>query len=397
MDEPESITAQRRLISLDAYRGLTMLTMASGGLGITRLAREAPDSVFLKHLALQFDHVPWRGCAFWDLIQPSFMFIVGVAMPFSYAHRQAKGDSWLKMFGHALYRSALLVFLGVFLASQGTRQPNFTFANVLAQIGLGYMVVFLLLNRPVALQVLAVLAVLVVDWALFAKYPLPDADFAWNSVGVSSKWDHLTGFDAHWDKNANFASHADEWFLNQFPRLDDKPFRFNEGGYTTLNFLPSIATMLLGVLAGQWLAAPTKRSPASKVPPLLVAGVLALVAGTALDAYHICPIVKRIWTPSWVIYSTGWALLQLALFFWIVEVQGFRRWAFPLLVVGANSIAIYMMAQLMKPFIRNTLRTWFGRQIFDGFYGPLKESVAVLFVMWLICYWMYRRKIFLKI
>jgi heparan-alpha-glucosaminide N-acetyltransferase len=396
MDEPESVSAQKRLISLDAYRGLTMLTMASGGLGLVKLAREDLSGNFLlETLAYQFDHTAWRGCSFWDLIQPSFMFIVGVAMPFSYAHRQAHGDSWLKMFGHAVYRAFVLVMLGVFLASQESKQTNFVFTNVLAQIGLGYLVVFLLLNRPVAIQVLAILAILVIDWLLFARYPVPGRSFSWQQVGVPIDWDHLTGFNAHWEKNSNIAARVDLWFLNQFPRAEGNPFRFNEGGYTTLNFLPSIATMLLGVLAGQWLS--TKRPSSDKVLPLFVAGAIGIVIGSMLDTYHLCPVVKRIWTPSWTVYSAGWALWQLALFYWIIEVRGFRRWAFPLLVVGANSIAMYMMSQLLKPWIRNTLKIHLGGQIAAGFYGPLKESLAILFVEWLICYWMYRRKIFLKI
>ena len=143
--------------------------------------------------------------------------------------------------------------------------------------------------------------------------------------------------------------------------------------------------------------------------------------GTALDQ-TVCPIVKRIWTPSWVIYSAGWTCWLLMLFYGLIDVAGFRRWSFPLVVVGANSIAMYMMAQLMKPFVGDSLRTHFGLawrtfatwgpvdafvhqhyythlnpKLFEGIYGPIFRSVAVLLVLWLICLWLYRRKIFVKI
>jgi heparan-alpha-glucosaminide N-acetyltransferase len=299
------------------------------------------------------------------------------------------------MFSHAVYRAIILVVLGVFLASNGSKQTSFIFTNVLAQIGLGYLFVFLLLNRPVALQVLAAVAILAADWAMFARHPVPPRQFAWSDVGVYANWEHLRGFDAHWEKNANIAATFDRWFLNLFPRPEDKPFQFNAGGYATLNFVPSIVTMLMGVLAGQWLG--TKRSPTDKVRHLLLAGALGIVLGSALDTYHICPSVKRLWTPSWTVYSGGWALLQLAMFYWVIDARGYRRWTFPLLVVGANSIAMYMMSQLMKPWILGTLKTHLGGQAFGGFYAPLKESLGILFVEWLVCYWMHRRKIFLKI
>ena len=169
-----------RLVSLDAYRGLTMLLMASGGLEIGRLVNKDPNFVhrfdsswfgkpwvmFWQTAATQLQHVAWTGCTVWDLIQPSFMFIVGVAMPFSYASRAARGDSWGRQFVHALIRSLILIALGIFLRSTHSGMTNFTFEDVLTQIGLGYLILFLLLSTPFAVQALALVAILGGYWFL---------------------------------------------------------------------------------------------------------------------------------------------------------------------------------------------------------------------------------------
>ncbi|MGP0068780.1 MAG: hypothetical protein ACLQGP_34915 [Isosphaeraceae bacterium] len=194
--------------------------------------------------------------------------------------------------------------------------------------------------------------------------------------------------------NANVAAAFDRWFLNLFPRPSDKPFVFNEGGYATLNFIPSMATMIFGVLAGELLR--SGRDRLAKLRDLLLAGAIGVSLGLVLDA-SVCPIVKRIWTPSWAIYSAGYACWMLAAFYAAIDLAGFRKWSFPLVVVGMNSIAIFLMAQLMKPFVASTLRTHLGADIFTGPYGPLLRASSTLLMFGMICFWMYRRKIFIKI
>jgi predicted acyltransferase len=394
---PERDSDSGRLMSLDAYRGFVMLAMASGG--ATMLAG-LPDSdgsgssVLIHFLRPQLDHVAWRGCSFWDLIQPSFMFMVGVAMPFSFARRTARGDNWWRMLGHALVRSLILVALAVFLASHGSRSTNYSFVNVLGQIGLGYTFVFLLLGKRPAVQLAAAAAILAGYWLLFALYPVPGTDFDAARYGANQPDLVMTGFFAHWNKNANAAAAFDRWFLNLFPHPPGKPFLFNDGGYATLNFVPSMATMILGVLAGELLR--SARARREKLRLLVVAGAVCAALGILLDA-QICPSIKRIWTPSWALYSSGWTFWMLAAFYAVIDVAGFRRWSLPLAVVGMNSIAIYLMAQLMKPFVAGSLRTHFGQDIFNGAYGSLLRGSATLLVFWLICFWLYRRKIFIKI
>jgi heparan-alpha-glucosaminide N-acetyltransferase len=394
---PPQNTDPGRLASVDAFRGFVMLAMVSGGIATFGcLSRIGDDeaSIPLELVLQQFDHVAWRGCVFWDLIQPSFMFLVGVSMPFSYSRRRARGDSWLRLFGHAVFRSLVLVALAVFLASNGSPHTNFSFTNVLGQIGLGYAFVFLVLGRPMGVQFAAAILILIADWLLFVLYPLPGPNFPQGLYGANEPQIIMNGLFAHWNKNANVAAAFDRCFLNLFPHPSDKPFLNNPGGYATLNFIPSIATMIFGVLAGELLMKAPGRISKSRV--LLFAGVIFWALGQMLDA-TVCPSVKRIWTPSWVIASTAWSCWMLAAFCWVIDVCKFKLWALPLIVVGMNSIAIYLMSQLMKPFVAASIRTHSDRSVFTGPYGPLVKGLSVLAVLWLICVWLYKRKIFIKI
>jgi heparan-alpha-glucosaminide N-acetyltransferase len=417
--EPSAVPMPRekpaRLISLDAYRGAIMLFMASGGLALPAVARHFPDSEVWRFLGFHTDHVPWVGCSLWDLIQPSFMFMVGVAMPYSIASRRAKGDAEIKIAAHVVYRAVFLVLLAIFLTSNWSKQTDFVFTNVLAQIGLGYAFLYLLLERGWRVQVAALAGILIGSWLLFLLWPLPSSDFDYGTVGWTADWQGLPGFFAHWDKNTNAAAKFDEWFLNLFPTAE--PFRFNKGGYQTLNFIPSLGTMILGLMAGEMLR--TNRSQWRKLGWLLAAGAVCLALGW-LAGEFVCPIVKRIWTPSWVLYSAGWTFVLLAGFFWIIDIQGWRRWAFPLVVVGMNSIAMYCMSQLMRSSINQGLVTHLGPLALptlahvvvpllalcnitvdpvwlNDTFGPSTQAATVLVLLWLICWWMYRRGVFLRI
>jgi heparan-alpha-glucosaminide N-acetyltransferase len=394
---PTTITRQsERLMSLDAYRGFVMLLMISAGLYASRVAKNFPDNALWQFFGYQTDHAPWRGCTLWDLIQPSFMFMVGVALPFSIANRQAAGQRFSKLVLHAIWRGLALVLLGVFLSSTGNKQTDWNFVIVLSQIGLGYPFLWMLAWTKPRTQFSVACAILVGYWALFALYPLPAAYFDWSKVGVPSDWQHLQGFAAHWEKNANAAAAFDQWFLNLFPR--EKPFVFNAGGYQTLNFIPSLATMIFGLLAGGLLRG--ERSGSEKFRRLIAYGLAALAIGFVLDLTGLCPNVKRIWTPTFAIFSTGWTCLMLAAFYGIIELRGYRRWAFPLMVAGMNSIALYCMSMLMKPFVRERVKIHFGQHVFEKFgtvYAPMIEMMCILVVLWLISFWMYRRKIFLRI
>lgn len=389
--------ARLRLTSLDTFRGVTMLFMASEILRIPEVARQFPDSAVARWMAANLDHVPWTGGGPWDLIQPAFMFMVGVALPFSIASRQARGDSFARMFRHSGFRAIVLIALGIFLRSQHRPQTYFTFEDVLTQIGLGYVFLFLLAWARPRTQALAAAAILVGYWAWFAFYPLPPPGFDTTTVGVSADWPHqLSGFAAHWNKNTNAAHWADVWFLNLFPR--ERPFAFNSGGYLTLNFVPSLGTMIFGLLAGGVLKG--EGDGRTKVRRLAFWGVSGIVIGLVIAGLGLCPIVKRIWTPTWTLVSTGWVVVFLAGYYYVIDLQGHRRWAYPFLVVGTNSIAMYVLVHVATDYLTRSWAIHLGRtpfQVFGPVFTPITIGAAVLAVFWLILAWMYRRGIVVKI
>jgi heparan-alpha-glucosaminide N-acetyltransferase len=371
-----------RNLAVDAYRGFVMLLMMAEVLQLSRVARALPGNGFWSWLAYNQSHVQWAGCSLHDTIQPGFSFLVGVALPYSIAARIAKGGKFRPLFLHALWRSLLLVALGVFLRSTRAPQTYFTFEDTLSQIGLGYPLLFLLAWRPPRWQWAALGVLLSGYWLAWALYPAQEPGF-------------YSGFLAHWNKGNNFGNAFDVWFLNLFPRV--QPFVQNNGGYLTLSYIPTLGTMILGLAAGRWLRAAV---PAIPMRRLLAAGAIGVAAGLLLHFTGICPVVKRIWTPAWTLFSGGLCFLFLAGFCWLTEVKGYRKWAFPLLVIGTNSIAAYVMAHLWGRFIQDSFRIHLGAQAFafcGSQYEPLLRGAAVLLVYWVLLFWMYRRKLFLKI
>jgi heparan-alpha-glucosaminide N-acetyltransferase len=404
----------QRLGSIDAYRGLVMFLMMAEVLRLSQVAARFPDSTLWKFLSFHQSHVAWAGCSLHDLIQPSFSFLVGVSLPYSIASREVKGQSRGGMVLHALWRAVVLVLLGVFLRSMGKSQTNWTFEDTLSQIGMGYVPLFLLGFTKQRWQWGALVAILVGYWGAFALHPLVPADFDYQKVGVPSDWPyHYSDLAAHWNKNSNLAWHLDTWFLNLFPRKS--PFTHNAGGYATLSFIPTLGTMILGLIAGGWL----KRdgSPWYKVGWFVLAGVVLLGLGLAahgsvqipgvkslenvsLTPCSLCPCVKRIWTPSWTLYSGGWCFLLLAAFYAVIDAGGVSSWSFPLRVIGANSIAAYVLAHGPDQFIRKSLDLHFGSNLFHLFgeaYVPLVAGATVLIIEWLILFWLYRQKIHIRI
>ncbi len=390
-----------------------MLLMAGEVLRFHAMAERFPGNGFWSFLAHHQEHAPWRGCTLHDLIQPSFSFLVGCALPWSIANRQARGQDSSGMWIHTLWRALALILLGIFLRSTHSKFTNFTFEDTLSQIGLGYVFLWALAWKSWRIQLASLLVLLFGYWAWFAFHPLPDAAFDPATVGVKPDWPHLMqGFAAHWNLNTHPAHHFDHWFLNLFPR--QKPWLFNGGGYVTLSFIPTLATMILGLLAGQWLR--RKDLPnLTRIGALTIAGLTSLGLGTLLDLTGVCPSVKRIWTPAWVLVSGGWCALLLAGFHLIADVRQWHRPMLPLVVVGMNSIFTYVIAHLWEGFFKanttNHLNTlllaWRGPGIFAegedawqilfGLHAPVAEGFVVLSLVWLCCLWLWRRRIFLRI
>lgn len=372
-----------------------MLLMMGEILKFYAVSQAYPGSLFWHVLAYNQTHVQWAGLGLHDMIQPSFTFLVGVALPYSVASRIRKEQSFGKQLLHTVWRSLLLIALGIFLRSTQSPQTNFTFEDTLTQIGLGYTFAFLLAYCRPKWQWTALGVILFGYWLAWALYPAPGPNFDYSAVGVPQDWHYnFTGFASHWNKNSNLGQAFDVWFLNLLPRASR--FNFNEGGYLTLSFIPTLGTMLLGLRAGEWFRSSAK-IPMKK---FLLAGLAFVVVGVLFHVTGICPIVKRIWTPSWTLFSGGICFFFLAAFSWLTEVKGYRKWAFPLVVVGMNSIAAYLIAHLWEDFIVNNLYINLGHRVFQILgtsLEPLLLGIAVMLIYWLLLFWMYRKHLFLRI
>jgi predicted acyltransferase len=348
-----------RLASLDAYRGFIMLLLVSHGFGLAVL-QHYPGWAWL---AGQVDHAAWEGCTFWDLIQPAFTFMVGMAMPFAFARRMAEGATGRDLFRHVAWRAVVLIALSNVSSNWGGRpRPVLQLINVLCQIAFGYVLCFLITRLRFTLQAGIAAAMLAGYWALFVLFPGPGGAFS---------------------KTGNIGAVIDLKLLG---------YNYN-GYYTTINSIGNAVTILFGCWAG--MLARTQKSHAARLRILLACAVAALVLGLALEPFN--PMVKRLWTASFTFFSAGWVVLMLAVFYWLVEVKQWRRWSFPFVIFGTNSIFIYCFSQVLRGWLDRGLRTFTGNFWYLGDLGAIPQNITVLAVMWLMCFWLYRRRIFFKI
>ena len=407
-----------RMTSVDVFRGGVMFLLIAEAFHFCRLAESSPQSRVATWLCYHQTHVPWRGLSLHDLIQPGFSFLVGTALAFSITRRRRRRQSTTGLLAHATWRAILLIFLGVFLRSMHREQTHWTFVDTLTQIGLGYLPLVVVALLPRKFAWLTVGVILVGYFLAFATMPTPKMGFDQTSLGVPADWPHWEdGFAAHWNKNTNFAAKFDRWFLNLFPRADE--FKFNAGGYTTLNWIPTLATMLLGLVGGRWLRDYAYRE-SEEVPiddgndvgeePLIepenraairlfIVGLACLILGYALDWSGVCISVKRIWTPSWVLVSGGWCFLILLVLHILSDRLGIKSIFFPLTVVGMNSIVAYVATWLLPDFIQKSIDIHLGglRDLFGEAWSTVLSGSSVVMLMWLLLYWLHRRKLYIKI
>lgn len=390
-----------RLVSLDAYRGIVMFLVCLRMMELDEVALHFPESAFWQFVGFHSSHVPWVGCSLNDVIHPSFVFLTGVSLVFSVAGRSRKGQSKWTMTLHALWRSVLLILLGIFLRSQGRPMTNWTFDETLTQTGLGYMLVFALAFAGSKLRWLAFALLMVGAWLFYALHPiLPHhADPAAFNTAVDWKHD-FAGFFAHWNHNRNAGWSLDLWLLNEFPR--PRPYVGYLGGYVTLNFVTTIATMILGLMAGSWLKQSREIDGGTTwvTRRFILTGIACLAVGLALHGLGICPLVKRLWTPAWVFFSGGLCFLILAFLYQVVDVRLLKRWAFPFVVLGMNSIAIYMMRHTLDGWLFENLERHVGLSVFQMFGAelqPVLMGACSVLILWSVIYWMHCKKLYLKI
>lgn len=355
---PESRPEAKRCLALDAFRGFIMVVLASRGFGFSGLQG---DPVW-GHVALWFDHVPWQGGVFWDMIQPAFMFMVGLAMPFALARRRELGATERDNFHHVLVRALRLIVLSqiIIWVSAGRIKPQLI--NVLSQIAFTYFLTYLIMRWRWRYQALAAVALLAGWTALLFAFPGPDGPF--------SRHDHIGLV------------------------VDRAIFHYDyDPAYSTLNFIASTVWTLSGAWVGGLLM--TSRSHARNLQRMAAGMILCFVAAFALRPW--IPFIKQLCTASFILYSLGWVLLMLIGFYVLTEVAGYRKWTFPLVVVGMNSIFIYFVSEVLFGWLDRALGVFTFHYNFIGKLAPVAQATTVLVAMWLMCLWLYRRRIFFKI
>lgn len=364
-----NLTDRKRLVSLDVFRGLTMFLLIAEAASVYHTLLEAnPEGTFLHGFFIQFTHHPWHGLRFWDLIQPFFMFIVGVAMPFSLNKRMTVAGDRGKVTRHILKRCLLLFLFGTGLHCVYAGELVFELWNVLTQLSFTILVTYFLLDKSWKVQLGVSISLLALTELLYRLYN-PEAPF---------------------EHGANFGNYVDQLLMGQI----------NSGGWVAINCIPTAAHTIWGAICGNLLL--SDKAHQFKIKAFIIAGILGLVLGYGLDIAEITPIVKRISTSSFAFAAGGWAILALTFSYWLVDVKKINAWVFPFVIVGMNSIFIYLFAEILGH------RWLYGFiEIFsNGALQPIglgESAIAVitafltLGAMWYLCYFLYKKKIFFRI
>lgn len=326
--------------------------------------RNLDSNVIAATIAYQLTHSPWEGLRFYDVIWPAFMLMVGVSVPFSFARRRQTHTVW-QIRLQAIKRSVVLFLLGSLRVSVSSNTPTLIeLSSALQPIAVAYLVASFLANASRRVQAAVGLIILV-------------------AYGLALHFISAPGVPAgSYALENNLVRAVDLWTIGR---------THQEGWGTVLSTLPTISTTILGLLLGQVLMG--SASLRRKAAVIGVTGGACVTAGLALSL--VVPVIMKLWTVSYGVLSAGWACLQFFLFFWIIEVWGWKKWAFPFVVIGMNAITIYMGVTLV-PITR--IVGIFSKPLAGqmGAFGPLFSASAVILVEWLILYWMYKRKIFLR-
>jgi predicted acyltransferase len=391
-----------RLASLDVLRGMDMFCIIGGDMVVGSLARAinqdlsrvlpVPLARIVRAIPEQLAHVEWEGFHFIDLVFPLFLFLIGVAIPFSMAKRVARGDRRVRIYGHVVVRVAVLVVLGMMvngnLLSYNVHKFQITY-SVLQMLALGYLVASVLyLNLRIAGRVVATLGMLIAYWALLAFVPGPG-----HQIGV-------------FQPGCNLGDWLNDWILGDLQGT----WRFG----WILGILGHASTAMLGVFAGELLR--SRYSDGRKVVLLAVLGLVCLFGGLFWSGWFAhqwpglvlfgrdwanwpvwFPIIKNRWTSTFALYAGGWSYLLLALAYLVIDVGGIRRWAFPFMVIGANSIFAYMAWNLGAPAFHQAAERFTGG--LEPYVGPYYDSIAwagATACLWLLLYYMYRNRTFLR-
>jgi predicted acyltransferase len=365
----QNTSPAERMISIDFFRGFTMFLLIGESTRLYNHIRNI-DTGFAQFIGNQLDHHEWHGLHFWDLIQPFFMFIVGVAIPFAFANRQKKGDSDSSITRHAYKRAFLLFFLGWALYCIDPGKIVFRLQDVLTQLSVTYLVAFLIRNKSFWFQMVLTLAILLIMDLAYRFFP-------------------VEGFNQPWVAFQNLGA----WANNKIEGVDKASI------WASINAFSTIAHTVWGVLCGKLLM--SEKPVTEKIKILIIAGISGLVIGYSLDLLNITPIIKKIATSSFVFTSGGYAILVLTFSYWLIDVKKiFVNGSKMFRIVGMNCIFIYLFFEvggaslvykIITPFTVSLL-SW-GGEITVG----IATSLLVWAALWYICYWLYKNKVFIKI
>jgi len=357
-----------RLMSIDALRGFDMFWII-GGDEFFKLLLGASTVSWAPKMMEQLDHVQWQGFRFYDLIFPLFLFLVGCAIPFSLEKYR---DSPSRVYARIFRRTLFLIAMGmIYNQVQDLDWKNFRWMGVLQRIGICYGIASILfIQLKTKDLVVLFVGILSVYWALLALVPVPGG-----SAGVLTP-------------SGNLAGYIDRTFLPGKILPEYYGHGDNEG---LLSTLPAVATTLLGIFSGILLQ--SKLTPWGKGSVLALAGIVCVVAGNGWG--HVFPIIKNLWTSSFVLYAGGWSMILLAVFYTIIDVIGWRNWAWIWVVIGANAITIYL-AQQFIPFEEISKYFFGGVAALSGIYKTLVLAGGVLAIKLALLGFMYRHRIFLR-
>jgi predicted acyltransferase len=358
-----------RIISIDALRGFDMFWIIGGGTVLASLAHVWENPV-AEAIQNQLKHVEWQGFRFEDLIFPLFLFIMGAVLPFSISRRWERGQSLPVLYLHILKRSFVLILLGMIYNNLMKFEfSEMRWPGVLQRIGLCYFFAALIVvHTKWRTQVIFIAVVLILYWLATVLIPVPGF-----GAGVMTAEGCLSSYiDQQLIPGKLYYGHGD-----------------NEGIISTL---PAICTVLMGSLAGYWLR--SERTGSKKAAGLAIAGLACVIVGYLWG--FAFPIIKIIWTSSYTLFSGGLCLLLLALFYWIIDVKGYRKWAFFFIVIGVNPITIYFMQRFVD-FVGIAEFFLSGLIAHAGLIAPLILPLGVLAIKWLFLWFLYRHKIFFKV
>ena len=365
-----SPTKTDRLLSLDFMRGLIMVLLTLEAARFFDHFYEISKGTFLEGLFIQFFHHPWNGLRFWDLIQPGFMFIAGTAMAFSLHKQMQQGMSWNQSFRKVLKRSGWLFFWGVLDYAVRPGGLSFELWDVLTQLSFTTLVAFLIFRMSMTSQIVISLGLLLLTEILY-------------------RFTHVSGFDQPFTDQHNFGNYIDLILMN----------KINSGGWVAINCIPTAAHTIWGAVAGKLLL--SGKGQYEKIKILILFGVLGLIVGYGMDL-TITPIIKRIATSSFTLASGGWCLLGLATCYWWVDVKDHRRYMKLFIVLGMNSIFIYLFFEIVgsrwfNDYVSAVTNGLMQMAHFPELLMGIITSLSIFGLEWALCYFLYKRKIFFKL